>query len=318
MLELFMEEYLRARDRWWMEYADGLIWPRNDFIEHPDADDEEEIDDVGLDDGGDGEEVQVAGLEDGEELQVAEPQGDDGGADAPDRFERPDSRGEEEREEELNDARPPSPPLLQEGPAEAAAPVYPIPVHANPYASPFAYPYYAPYDNPYAAPYAHPYAHPYAAPYDNPYAHPYAAPYDNPYAHPYAAHYRNAYSAAYGPTFGYLNPPFAPLANPNLPPYVVRPADPLDSDSDYSSDSYDSSDSSELQIPQLEPETLGPLTSEESEELFFSCDESLEEDPASPSTSGPGSSRKRGRDESEEDEGPAARRPRWFDDRDSD
>ncbi|XP_034564611.1 uncharacterized protein LOC117830552 isoform X3 [Notolabrus celidotus] len=92
-----MEGYLRARDTWWFHYfAEGLYWPRSNFIEDPPpppAEEEEEIDVVGLDDeeeprrpdGGVEEEIDVVGLGDEEELQVAGPRGDDGGADAPDR-----------------------------------------------------------------------------------------------------------------------------------------------------------------------------------------------------------------------------------------
>ena len=185
-----------------------------------------------------------------------------------------DALGDGRRGQE--NARAPSPPPQQLPPPNFGMDWRPPAPAAHIPADPFAFPF-AP---PYAPHLAFPHAPFYAAPYILPFALPYAPPFAFPYVplHPF------------------------PFAGPPAPP-------PADADEGMVVAGVDGEQ--RVVIPQLDAETIGPLSSEQSLGFFTS-----EEDEESPSTSGLSSSTKRSREES--DEQAAAKRPRWSDDSDSD
>ncbi|KAJ4937714.1 hypothetical protein JOQ06_002347 [Pogonophryne albipinna] len=175
----------------------------------------------------------------------------------------------------------------------------------SPYAAPHAYPYAAP--SPYAAPHAYPYAAP--SPYAAPHAYPYAAPspYAAPHAYPYAA---AAYpqAAAYDDPSYYANP-LDDVEDPAVEAFLNRYLDGQSSEDEeeYEDVTYGS--------PVFVVEDIKPLSLED-----FSEEPEVSVVPGSPSCYGPGYSRRRCREISDEEgeEESAAKRRRRSEDCDSD
>ncbi|KAI9523490.1 hypothetical protein NQZ68_027348 [Dissostichus eleginoides] len=301
------EEHLLTRvTRWFTGFAGGSLWPVTNArpgAATPPEDpvlsevDEEEVGTVWVD--------AVDGLQEAQ----AEPHGGNGDCEQP----------------------PPAAPSPVYYPVPYAVPYlvpYAVP-HAVPYGVP--YPYYAPMTSPYAypyaapSPYAAPYAYPYAAPspYAPPYAYPYAAPsrYAAPNAYPYAA--PSPYAAPYA--YPYAAPAYPQADAYDDPSYYANPLDDVEDpaveaflnrylDGQSSEDEEEDEDVA-YDSPVFDVEDIGPLSLED-----FSEEPEDSVVPGSPSCYGPGYSRRRCREISDEEgeEESAAKRRRWSEDCDSD
>lgn len=201
----------------------------------------------------------------------------------------------------------------EQPPPAAPSPVY-YPVHyAVPYLVPYAVPHAVPYGVPYPyyAPMTSPCAYPSAAPspYAAPHAYPYAAPspYAAPHAYPYAA---AAYpqAAAYDDPSYYANP-LDDVEDPAVEAFLNRYLDGQSSEDEeeYEDVTYGS--------PVFVVEDIEPLSLED-----FSEEPEVSVVPGSPSCYGPGYSRRRCREISDEEgeEESAAKRRRRSEDCDSD
>eukprot|EP00064_Thunnus_orientalis_P017935 superscaffoldBa00003958_g18021 len=273
-----VEEHLLARvRRWFNHYAGGLFWPSNNSAEHPDAERPSEEDRVI-----DNPPLPSRDQEEEEEIDVVGLYEEDGLQAAEDEVQLgPDDGGgdrDDGRDEDGN-AGPPSPPLQQFPPPRFG-------MDLQQWAP--AFPILAPLAVHPAVPFADPFA-------GGDLIHPAPQPAPQPAPHPFLY-------------------PFAGVAWHQQ----ERP----DEEEEPEIDVVGLDEEDGIEIPELEVfglgyvENIGPLFLQESDEDddICSCASCLEE---APSTSGLGSSRRRSREESDEEEAPA-KRLRWSDESDED